>query len=302
MTLHIVTQPAADRRVADLVELLQTEREGLTRSQRLLCDIVLADVDAVLRMSIVDLATLAEVSPPTVTRLCHRLGCDSYGEFKVRLAQSNSVSQRYHGPTHGPETIEGIAQVVIDGIAGSVRELGSRLDYRAAQEAAEAIANADYVVAFGSGGSSSMVATETEMRLFRLGIKASSSIDHQAQMMRAAGAPAGTVIVAYSLSGNNLPLARALAAAGDNGLVRVVVTRSGSPVAAQADILIAVDREENVDILRPTPGRYAFLAVLDIVAQAVATRLGNVAISSMRRIKHQLVVNRDNVDGQPLGD
>lgn len=120
--------------------------------------------------------------------------------------------------------------------------------------------------------------------------------------MRAAGSPAGTVVIAYSLSGNNLPLARALSAGGDSGLKRIVVTRSGSPVAAEADILIPVDREENADVVRPTPGRYAMLAVLDILAQSVATKLGQTAVSSMRRIKHQLILNRDRDDGQPLGD
>ena len=302
MTLDLATRLEPQRNALDLVELLRAERDVFTRSQRLLCDIVLADVGAVLRMSIVDLATLAEVSPPTVTRFCHRVGCESYGEFKVRLAQSSFIAQRYHTPAHGPETVEGIARVVIDGIGATIYDVASKLNFAATGRAADAIVNASYVLAFGSGGSSSMIATEAETRLFRLGIKVASSVDHQAQMMRAAGAPAGTVVIAFSMSGNNLPLARALTAAGDNGLIRVVVTRSNSPVAAQADILLAVDREENLDILRPTPGRYAFLAVLDILSQAVATRLGSVAVSSMRRIKHQLVLNRDNDDGQPLGD
>ena len=35
---------------------------------------------------------------------------------------------------------------------------------------------------------------------------------------------------------------------------------------------------------------------------AIAARLGSSAVASMRRIKHQLVVNRDGDDGQPLGD
>jgi DNA-binding MurR/RpiR family transcriptional regulator len=301
VTLDLAIRPEL-KPVPDLVEQLRAERDSFTRSQRLLCDIVLGDVGAVLRMSIVDLAQLAQVSPPTVTRFCHRVGCDSYGEFKVRLAQSTYVGQRYNSPAHGPETVEGIARVVIDGIHSTLYDLMTKLNAPAIERAAQAVVAANYVLAFGSGGSSSMIATETEARLFRLGIKVSSSIDHQAQMMRAAGAPPGTVLLAYSLSGNNLPLARALSAGADNGVTRIVVTRSNSPVAAQADILIPIDREENVDVLRPTPGRYAFLAVLDILAQAVATKLGTTAVANMRRIKHQLVLNRDNEDGQPLGD
>jgi DNA-binding MurR/RpiR family transcriptional regulator len=302
VTLELASRPEPRHAPLDLVGVLRAEREGFTLSQKLLSDMVLADVGAVLRMSIVDLANQAEVSPPTVTRFCRRLGCDSYAEFKLRLAQSNFVGQRYNLPQRGPDTIDDIAHVVVDGIHGAVNDVVRHLDAVAMERAAEAIAAADYVIAFGSGGSSSMIASETEARLFRLGIKVSCSIDHQAQMMRAAGAPAGTVLVAYSLSGNNLPLARALAAGGDNGLTRIVVTRSKSPVAAQADILIPVDRDENPDIVRPTPGRYAFLAILDILSQSVATKLGGAAVASMRRIKHQLVLNRDLDDGQPLGD
>ncbi|MEQ1770869.1 MAG: MurR/RpiR family transcriptional regulator [Devosia sp.] len=286
----------------DLVGRLQSEKDAFTRSERLLADIVLADVNAALRMSIVDLATQANVSPPTVTRFCRRLACESYAEFKVRLAQSNFVGQRYLAARHGPDDIREIAHVVINGIQATIHDTFGHLDFDALERAAEAIVGASYVLAFGSGGSSSMVATETETRLFRLGLKVASSVDHQAQMMRAAGSPAGTVLIAYSLSGNNMPLVRALTAAGDCGLTRIVVTRSGSPVATQSDILLRLDREENLDIVRPTPGRYALLAILDILAQTVATRLGGAAVASMRRIKHQLVVTRDGDDSQPLGD
>ena len=292
----------SEQAVIDLVGYLRTNKDSFTRSERALTELVLADVDAVLKLSIVDLAAQAEVSPPTVTRFCRRLGCDSYAEFRVRLAQSRFVGQRYFATDAGPKSVREIAQGVVNGIQSTIYETFDRLDFDAIDRAAAAIVKSRYVLAMGSGGASSMIANETETRLFRLGLMVSSSVDHQAQLMRAAGAPFGTAIIAFSLSGNNLALVKALAAAGDNGLTRIVVTRSGSPVAAQADILLPVDREENTDILRPTPGRYAFLATLDILAQTVATRLGASAIESMRRIKHQLVVNRDGDDAQPLGD
>eukprot|EP01036_Dinobryon_divergens_P056242 gene56242-75099_t len=179
VTLELASRPEPRHAPLDLVGVLRAEREGLTLSQKLLSDMVLADVGAVLRMSIVDLANQAEVSPPTVTRFCRRLGCDSYAEFKLRLAQSNFVGQRYNLPQRGPDTIDDIAHVVADGIHGAVNDVVRHLDAGAMERAAEAIAAADYVVAFGSGGSSSMIASETEARLFRLGIKVSCSIDHQ---------------------------------------------------------------------------------------------------------------------------
>ena len=286
----------------DIVGLLQTEKNEFTRSERALTEIVLADVDRVLKMSIVDLAAHADVSPPTVTRFCRRLGCDSYADFKVRLAQSRFVGQRYFAPATGPSSVREIAQGVVNGIQSTIYETFDHLDFDAVERAAETIVKASFVLAFGSGGSSSMVATETEMRLFRLGLKIASSTDHQVQMMRAASSPSGTAVVAVSLSGNNLPLVKAMNVAGEYGQTRIIVTRSNSPMAEQADILLPIDRRDNPDILRPTPGRYALLAAVDILAQTVATRLGSPAVASMRRIKHQLVVNRDGDDAQPLGD
>jgi DNA-binding MurR/RpiR family transcriptional regulator len=286
----------------DIVGLLQTEKSAFTRSEQALTDLVLSDVDRVLKMSIVDLAAHAEVSPPTVTRFCRRLGCASYADFKVRLAQSRFVGQRYFAPAAGPTGVREIAQGVVNGIQSIIYDTFDQLDFGAVERAAESLVRSSFVLAFGSGGASSMMAGEIEARLFRLGLKVASTDDHQLQLMRAAAAPPGTVIVAFSLSGNNAQLARTLTVAGEYGLTRIVATRTGSLVSAQSDILLPVNWSENADILRPTPGRYAFLATVDVLAQTVATRLGSTAVASMRRIKHQLVVNRDGNDAQPLGD
>ncbi len=64
------------------------------RSEQQLARVILTDIAGALRASIVELATAADVSAPTVTRFCRRVGCDSFSEFKVRLAQSRSVVQR----------------------------------------------------------------------------------------------------------------------------------------------------------------------------------------------------------------
>ena len=286
----------------DLVGHLRLEKENFSRSERLLIDTILADVDAALNSSIVDLARAAEVSPPTVTRFCRRLGCDSFSAFKVRLAQSRFLGQRYFQPPIGPETVPDIARSMVNGAQATLYAFVERIDANALERAAGEIVNATYLLAFGSGGVSSMIAAELENRLFRLGLKVTASVDHQAQLMRAAGAPKGTVIIASSMSGNNAPLAKSLWIAGTYGHTRIAMTRPNSPVAAEADIVLAIDFPEYLDILQPTPARYAYLAMTDVLAQTVATRMQAPAINAIRRIKHQLVVNRDGDDTQALGD
>jgi DNA-binding MurR/RpiR family transcriptional regulator len=286
----------------DLVGYLQTEKDTFSRSEQRLADLILSNVEEALGASIVDLAASASVSPPTVTRFCRRVGCESFSEFKVRLAQSRFVGQRYLQPAGGPRAVRDIAQAVVNHAQSNLYSFFDRIDVEQVERAAKLLAEAKYILAFGSGGGSSMIANEFENRLFRLGLKITASTDHQAQLMRAAGAPRGTVIVASSFSGNNLPLARALTIAGEYGISRIVMARSGSQVAREADVLLAMDLPEDSDILRPTSSRYAYLAMVDVVAQTIATRIETDAVASMRRIKHQLIVNRDSDDSQALGD
>ena len=286
----------------DLVGQLQAERESFSRSERRLADIILTDVDKAVNGSIVELAARADISPPTVTRFCRRLGCQSFAEFKVRLAKSRFLAERYLIPPSGPQTAHDIARHIINCAQSTLYSFFEGLDPEALEMVADRIVGSSYVLSFGSGGASSMVATEFETRLFRLGLKVTASIDHQGQMMRAAAAPKGTVVVGFSTSGRNLELARALAIAGEYGMERIVLTRPHSPVAEQADILLGIDVREEDDILRPSSARYAFLAMIDVVAQTVATRMQPRSVASMRRIKHQLILNRDGDDTQPLGD
>lgn len=286
----------------DLVGYLQTEKEAFSRSEKRLAELILSDVETALSSSIVDLAASADVSPPTVTRFCRRVGCDSFSEFKVRLAQSRFVGQRYLQPAEGPKTARDIAQNIINHAQSALYAFFDSVDTAAIERAGERIAEANYLLLFGSGGASSMVATEFENRLFRLGLKINSCLDHQAQLMRTAGAPKGTAVIASSMSGNNLQLAKTLAIAGEYGMPRIVLTRPGSPVAAEADVLLGIGLPEQADILRPSSARYAYLAMIDAVSQTVATRIQTSAVASMRRIKHQLIVNRDGDDSQALGD
>ena len=62
----------------DLVGFLQTESETFTRSEQQLAKVILTDIAAALRFSIVELAAAADVSAPTVTRFCRRVGCESF--------------------------------------------------------------------------------------------------------------------------------------------------------------------------------------------------------------------------------
>ncbi len=286
----------------DILATLQSELETLSRSEKRIADILFQDTEFAVKASIIELAARAEVSPPTVTRFCRRLDCNSFSDFKVRLAQTTFVGSRYLRPEGEVQTPAALAEAIVTRAQAALYAAHAALDLAALERAAERIAGAEMVYAFGSGGNSAMIAQELQNRLFRLGVRITAITDHQMQLMLAAAAGQKDVIVASSFSGRNQPLVRALRVAADYRVATIALTRPGTPVAEAAALVLPIDLPEADQILQPTARRYAYLAQIDILATLVAARSETRSAELLRRIKHQVVAHRDLDDSEALGD
>lgn len=286
----------------DIFATLLEEKERLSQSESRIADILLNDFEFAVNASIIELAGKADVSPPTVTRFCRRLGCESFSDFKVQLARTAYVGMRYLKPEPKSREPADVARDIIDKAQNALFLLHRSLDLAAIEQAAGRLAAAEMVYAFGSGGNSSMIAGELQNRLFRLGLRITSSSDHGMQLMLAAAAKQSDVIIGSSFSGRNAELVRAFTLAREAKVPTIALTQSGSPVAQAADIAVPVDLPEGNNIYRPTSTRIAYLALVDIIASLVAYRVQPQATATLRRIKQQLVVHRDGDDRQLLGD
>lgn len=286
----------------DIFATLQEEKGRLSQSENRIADILLNDFEFAVNASIIELAGKADVSPPTVTRFCRRLGCESFSDFKVQLARTAYIGMRYLKPEPKSQEPADVAQDIITKAQNALFLLHRSLDLAAIEETAERLAKAEMIYAFGSGGNSSMIASELQNRLFRLGMRITSSSDHSMQLMMAAAAKPTDVLIGSSLSGRNAELVRAFTLAREARVPTIALTQSGSPVALAADITVPVDLPEGNNIYRPTSTRIAYLALLDIIASLVAYRVQPQATATLRRIKQQLVVHRDGDDRQLLGD
>jgi DNA-binding MurR/RpiR family transcriptional regulator len=237
-----------------------------------------------------------------VTRFCRRLGCASFSDFKVQLAKSAYVGLRYLKPESVTSTGAEVAEDIVTKAQNALFQMHRNLDMRAVEAAVQLLARAQMIYAFGSGGNSSMIVNELQNRLFRLGARISASNDHGMNLMLAAAAEPGTVVFGSSFTGRNQELVRSFALLRDRGIPTIALTQSGSPVAAAADVVIAVDLPEGQNIFRASSTRFAFLAVVDILANLVAYADRTRSARILRGIKEQLVKHRDGDDRQLLGD
>ncbi len=286
----------------DIFSTLQEEKTKLSQAEGRIAEILLTDFEFAVNASIIELAGKADVSPPTVTRFCRRLGCESFSDFKVQLARTAYVGMRYLKPEPKSREPADVAQDIVTKAQNALFLLHRNLDLAAIEQATERLASADMIYAFGSGGNSSMIASEMQNRLFRLGLRVTASSDHSMQLMMAAAAKPTDVLIGSSFSGRNAELVRSFSLAREQKVATIALTQSGSPVARAADICVAVDLPEGNNIYRPTSTRIAYLALVDIIASLVAYHIQPQATVTLRRIKQQLVAHRDGDDRQLLGD
>ena len=120
--------------------------------------------------------------------------------------------------------------------------------------------------------------------------------------MMAAAVARQDVVVALSLGGYTQEVVESAAIARQYGAKVVAITPAGTPLAAQADVLLALVVRENDYIYKPSTSRYAMLAMVDVLATALAMANKRQSRDRLRRIKLALDSHRGGEDRQPLGD
>jgi DNA-binding MurR/RpiR family transcriptional regulator len=292
------------RNIIDIVMRLQVLEADGSKSDKLLAALVLADFDFASKASISEIAARVRVSEPTVTRFCRNLGCEGVRDFKFWLAQAMAVGGQYLKPAPVSRDLreQRVVETISDGAVNAIKRMASTLDMAIIADVAELICNSPQVLCLGSGGTSSMLATELQNRLFRLGIAATSQVDGQLQLMFAAVASRETTVIAFSTSGHAQSVVDAVQLARQYGAKTVTITAPQSPLARAAEILIDYLPIEDGNLFKPTSSRFALLAILDILAMSVAEIRGTKALENLRRIKQSLNSLKVSNPSLPIGD
>ncbi|TKB13595.1 MAG: MurR/RpiR family transcriptional regulator [Mesorhizobium sp.] len=289
---------------ADIITRLQLISQDGTKSDRRLAGLVLSDLDFASKAAISEIAARVSVSEPTVTRFCRNLGCEGLRDFKFYLAQAIAIGGQYLSPEPLSRDAreQRIASAITEAAIAAIQRASENLDMSVLVSVAARIAGSGNVLCIGSGGISSMMATEMQNRLFRLGLSALAQVDGQLQRMYAAVATPETTLVAFSVSGYARSVIEAVEVAQQYGAATVAVTAPDSALAKVADTVILLQSFEDGNIYKPTSSRYALLAIVDMIATTVAESRGPKVLENLRRIKQS--VNTLKVDDPrlPLGD
>ncbi|NNC99906.1 MAG: transcriptional regulator HexR [Gammaproteobacteria bacterium] len=275
-----------------LLWLMTDDDAGLSKSDKKLVAIVQKNPGLVIHQSIASLAKLAGVSEPTVNRFCHKLGCDGYPDFKLKLAQEISSGGRlFIENMERNDDVVMVISKIIGSINTSIQSLTNTLDPAVLNDAAEIISKCKSVNFFGVGASGP-VALDAQNKFFRFGIPVVAHTDFINQRMMCSMMDPRDVAVFVSYTGRTAVMVENARLASQCGASVIGITMQGSPLSHHCDFVLHAVAAEDTDLFTPMSSRMVQLAVIDIVATTVALKLGSSVEENILAIKKNLATTR----------
>jgi len=275
-----------------MLDRIKASLTSLAPAEQRVGRLVLSDPRAFANLPITELAVRSHVSKPTIVRFCRSMGYDGLSDFKLKLAGSVSegVPFIHRSVDVDDKTADVMVKVIDNTVAAFLkyRNDASSVAIDKATQALLATYNAGKRIEFFGAGNSGIVAQDAQHKFFRLGVTSIAYSDGHMQVMSASLLGPGDCVVVISNSGRTRDLMDACDIARKNGATTIVITVTGSPLAAAGHIHLAADHPEGYDRYSPMVSRLMHLMIIDILATCVALRIGPKLQPLLQEMKNNL--------------
>ncbi|WP_367847347.1 MurR/RpiR family transcriptional regulator [Rhodoferax sp. WC2427] len=276
-----------------MLDRIKASLSSLAPAEQRVGKLVLADPRAFANLPVSELSDRAHVSKPTVVRFCRSMGYDGLSDFKLKLAGSVSEGVPFiHRSVDLDDKTSDVMVKVIDNTVAAFLKYRNEASTTALEKAAEILAETYKTgkrIEFYGAGNSGIVAQDAQHKFFRLGVHAIAYSDGHMQVMGASMLGPGDCVVVISNSGRTRDLMDACDIARKNGATTIVITTSGSPLAAAGHVHLAANHPEGYERYSPMVSRLLHLLIIDILATCVALRIGGSTLQpKLQEIKNNL--------------
>lgn len=279
--------------IAELPEMLARIRRklpDLSGEERSLAEYILLNFGSVSKLSLVQMAESAQVSPSTVVQFCDDVGCEGFHALHTALAQVDSVAASVFFERVDTFDLEHTVISVFNNLIQTLEQTLDSVDMASMSQAVDAISTARMVLIAGLGTSGS-VAQEFAYRLGWIGVNCEQPVDPHRQLMATTLLTDQDLAIAVSHSGRTKNVVNTLRLAKEQGARTMCITDfPNSPITREADISIyAVHGESSLGV-EMVATRAAHLALIDAITMCVALRNRGRAIQSIK-LNESLLVN-----------
>lgn len=244
----------------------------LYSAERRIADCILNDVKWASVVTSAQLARASQSSEATVTRLCHKLGFDNYRKFQLALArdvmdQQETETQR----STSPDPLRQALQSVQANRQEEVRATIQALNLRQLRKAMSVLRSAELIEVEASDNSLP-VAMDASLKLGSLGKRCMTSAVPGRTRAFAATLTERDALLLISNSGRSERLLETARAAHERGASVLLITCDRrSPLAAQADHLLASNRAQRIVATDPVPSLLSSALLVEVLYYLLLT-------------------------------
>ena len=254
----------------NLIRRITDRQSSLRKSEAKVASYVLENLDKVIKMRVVDLASKSSVSEPTVIRFCRGIGFDGFQSFKLQLAQQLGLGSVFtQFAVEDSDTVADLLNKVFDTTVGSLITVRDEINSAVLEQAIDTISDARRVEFYGFGASGS-VAADAQHKFFRLQLSSAAYTDPHIQRMSAISLGSEDVVVAISQSGETQALLESVELAREAGANVIGLAPQNTSLSRLCNLAIYVNMEEDLESFTPVSSRIAHLVVIDVLATGVA--------------------------------
>lgn len=260
-----------------LLVRLKENRDYVSPTERNVIDFVLDDPERVVGVSIHELASMAFVSPSTISRLCARLETGGYKGFQRSLVYDLATTRDAERTAIGDLTpADTTARTVFKVTRKNIESLAitEKLnDVEVIDACVDLMLHARTINLFGMG-SSLLTARDLQYKLVRAKVSCNVSEDWHEQLVRAKNMGPDDLAIAFSYSGLTHEVITCAREAHMQGAKVIAVTRAGhdSEFVRLADRALYVASTEPILRSSASASRISQLDVVDILFAAFVNR------------------------------
>ena len=279
--------------VDNVLPRIRSQHKSLGRSSRAIADFVLRRPEAVVQMSVTELAEATGASQGSVINFCRHLGMSGFQQLKLSLAQEVVKPVQYiHEDLNRADTPDIVCRKVFHSGIQALRDTLSVLDPKAVAQAVDILRGAQRIEIYGIG-SSAPIAEDAHYRMLRIGLDAKSVTDSHIQAISASRTGPKVAVLTVSHSGATHETVTATQIAKAAGARTIVITNfARSPLQAHADVTLFTMARETKFRTEAMTSRIAQLCVIDALIAALALADYDRATETLRQTFEVLSIKR----------
>lgn len=233
----------------DVIAQINDNFESFSQAEEKLAQYVLANPNAVINLSITELAENCGVSISTISRFCRHLTLNGYQDFRLELmrsASNASADASENSDITSQDSTPQMVQKLSNYYLQAINKLSTNIDYDAFLRICDMIDEAE-TVHFSGSGNMLPVASTAQLQFLHVSTKFRCEVDAGAQVLAASLMSEKDLLIVFAHSGENIAAIDVAKFAKKNNAKVVAITRySQSTLAGIADELLICNVSKGV--------------------------------------------------------